>query len=94
MGVLRWVDSNRGFMVKMGDAESKHTYALDAWQVCKIVYILKIKFAVKWTDAESKLIYALNAWLLCNKRIANSCRTNREQSCQGVILSQLHICHY
>ena len=38
-------------MLKWTDAESKLIYALDAWQVCKISYILKMRIALKWTDA-------------------------------------------
>lgn len=34
LSVLRWVDSNRGFVLKMGDAESKLIYALDAYLTC------------------------------------------------------------
>ena len=41
-------------MLKWTDALLKLIYALDAWQVCKINYIIKIESVLKWTDAESK----------------------------------------
>ena len=61
MSVKSAIDKTQRIMVKWTDALLKLIYAVDAWQLCKISYRLKIGFVLKWTDAESKHIYAVDA---------------------------------
>ena len=57
--MFQWVYLTRFVVVKMGDAESKHRYALDAWQLCKNSMLPdRLPFVVK-PNQESAESFAL-----------------------------------
>ena len=51
------LDKTRFVMVKMGDAESKHRYALCAWQVCKNSMLPdRLPFVVKPNQESARIV--------------------------------------